>query len=115
MIIIAGTIEVDPELRDEALIRARPHIDGARAQAGCEAYTWAVDPDVPGRIEVFERWSGESELAAHFDGPHYEAMLAALGAAGLRSVDVSKYRVDLREPVYDPQNRPRADFFTEGA
>jgi hypothetical protein len=26
---------------------------------------------------------------------------------------VSKFKVALEEPVYDPQGRPRADFFTE--
>lgn len=113
MIIIAGTIELDPERRDEALTKAQPHIDGALGQAGCEAYTWAADHDSQGRVEVFERWSGESELAAHFEGPHYKAMLATLGGFGLRGVDVSKYRVDLREPVYDADNKPRADFFTD--
>lgn len=115
MIIIAGTIEIDPEQREVALAAAQPHIDGALTQEGCEAYTWAADLNAPGRIEVFERWRSEAELAAHFAGPHYIAMLQTLGGHGLRSANVSKYRVDLCEPVYDSNNTPRADFFTEGA
>lgn len=112
MIIIAGTIELDPERRDEALTTAQPFIDGALTQDGCEAYTWSADLNSPGRVEVFERWTREADLAAHFAGPHYLAMLKALGAFGLRSSDVSKYRVAHREPVYDSANKPRADFFT---
>ncbi len=112
MIVIAGTIEIDPAQREIALGKAQPHIDGALTQPGCEAYTWAADLNSPGRIEVFERWTSEADLAAHFEGTHYKSMLATLGAHGLRSADVSKYRVDLREPVYDGDNKPRADFFT---
>lgn len=113
MIIIAGTIELEPARRDEALTTAKPFIDGALTQEGCEAYTWCADLSSPGRVEVFERWTREADLAAHFTGPHYLAMLKALGAFGLKSFDVSKYRVDHREPVYDSENKPRADFFTK--
>jgi len=112
MIVIAGTIEIDPARREEALANAQPYIDGALTQPGCEAYTWAADLNSPGRVEVFERWTSEADLRAHFDGPHYKAMLVHMGSHGLKSADVSKYRVDLREPVYDPANKPRADFFT---
>ncbi|MBW2395945.1 MAG: antibiotic biosynthesis monooxygenase [Deltaproteobacteria bacterium] len=113
MIIIAGTIELDPTRRDTALTTAKPYIDGALTQDGCEAYTWSADLSSPGRVEVFERWTSEADLAAHFAGPHYHAMLKALGAFGLKSSEVSKYRVDHREPVYDSDGKPRADFFTE--
>ncbi|HIF93176.1 MAG TPA: hypothetical protein EYQ60_08640 [Myxococcales bacterium] len=90
VIIIAGTIELDPERRDEALVSAEPCITGALTQAGCEAYTWTADLNSPGRVEVFECWTGESDLAAHFNGPHYLAMLKALGGFGLKSSDVLK-------------------------
>ena len=113
MIIIAGNMDVDPEQRDKALTASKPYIDGALTQKGCEAYTWAADLNTPGRIHVFERWTDEASLAAHFTGPHYLAMLKSLGGCGLRRSDVSKYRVDLSEPVYDPDNKPRADFFTD--
>ena len=114
MIIIAGTIEIDPDQREAALAAGQPHIEGALTQDGCEAYTWAAD-HVPGRVQVFERWTGEEQLAAHFRGPHYLAMLQTMGAHGLIRADVSKYRSDHREPVYDPSGKPRADFFTEKA
>jgi len=61
---------------------------------------------------VFEAWADEAALSAHFAGSWYKGMLATLGAHGLRGADVAKYRSDLREPVYDPTGRPRADFFS---
>ena len=39
-------------------------------------------------------------------------MLGLLGKYGAENAEVSKYRIDLEEPVYDPEGNPRADFFT---
>ena len=113
MIIIAGTVDVDPDKREEALVAACPHMENTRAQKGCIDYVWSADPLVAGRIYVFERWEDQECLQAHFDGPHYLAMRNTIAAHGLRGADVSKYRPAIYEPVYDPTGTPRADFFTE--
>lgn len=113
MIIIAGTVEVDPEQRDQALEAGCPHMEATRAQAGCIDYVWSADLLVPGRIYVYERWESEEALRAHFEGPHYLAMRNTIGAHGLRGADVSKYRPEIQEPVYDETGTPRADFFSK--
>ncbi|MDJ0851985.1 MAG: putative quinol monooxygenase [Myxococcota bacterium] len=112
-IIIAGSVDVDPEKRDAAVVAAAPLLEPTREQDGCIAYVWCADPTEKGRIWVYERWRDEPSLAAHLAGPHYRGMLATIGAHGLRGVDVAKHRVALSEPVYDDQGKPRADFFTE--
>ncbi len=115
MILISGTVDVDPDRRDAALEAGRPHMEATRAWKGCLDYVWSADPLVPGRIYVYERWESAAELASHFEGPHYLAMRNMIAAHGLRGVDVLKHRVDLSEPVYDPKGRPRADFYSEEA
>ena len=115
MILIAGTVDVDPERRDDALRAGRAHVEATRRQPGCLDYVWSADALRPGRIYVFERWADQASLAAHFAGPHYLAMRDTVAAHGIRGVDVSKYRPDRVEPVYDPSGTPRADFFTEGS
>lgn len=112
MIIIAGTVDVDPGQRDAALAAGREHEAATRRQQGCLDYSWMPDGHDPGRIYVFERWLDEASLAAHFNGPLYRAMRETMARHGLRGADVLKYRIDLAEPVYDPSGRPRADFFT---
>jgi quinol monooxygenase YgiN len=112
VIIVAGNVDFDPARRDAALQAAAPLLAPTRAQRGCLAYSWSADPVEPGRVHVFEAWSDEAALASHFGGELYKGMLAVLGAHGLRGADVAKYRADLREPVYDPNGRPRADFFS---
>lgn len=114
MIIIAGTVDVDPQQRDAALEAGRPHMEATRKFAGCLDYVWSADPLVPGRIYVFERWDSTETLAAHFEGPYYLAMRDTIAAHGIRGADVLKYRGDGRERVYDETGKPRADFFTTG-
>ncbi len=113
VIIIAGTVDVDPDKRDAALEAGLPHMEATRAWKGCLDYTWSADGLIPGRIQVYERWESQEDLAAHFEGPHYLNMRNSIAAHGMRGADVSKFRIDLQEPVYDPTMTPRADFFTE--
>jgi quinol monooxygenase YgiN len=111
IVIIAGTVDVDPERRDEALVAGKPHMQATRAQSGCLDYVWSADLLVPGRIYVYERWADQKSLAAHLAGPHYLAMRDTIAAHGLTGADVSKYRPDLIGAVYDPTGVARADFF----
>ncbi len=112
MIIIAGTLDFAPEERDAAVEAARELSARTRELAGCLDYVWTPDPAVPGRMYVFERWEDEASLAAHFEGPLYWEMRKTIGQFNRLSVDISKYRIDLQEPVYDREGKARADFFT---
>ena len=111
VIIIAGTVDVDPEQRDAALVAGKPHMEATRAQKGCLDYVWSADGLVSGRIYVFERWQDTESLAAHLSGPHYLAMRDTIGAHGLRGADVWKYTPELIGAVYDKTGVARADFF----
>jgi quinol monooxygenase YgiN len=111
-ILIAGTVEMSPQDRDNALADAAALMAETRSQPGCVDYVWSADPTSDKRIYVFENWETTEDLAAHLTGPYYSRMLALLGKYGALNARVSKFRVDLEEPVYDPQGKPRADFFT---
>jgi len=111
-VIIAGHMKIDPARRAAALEAGRAQIDGALTEPGCEAYVWTADPYSDDVLHVFEQWTDEATLADHLAGPWYRGMLEVLGAHGISEADVKKHRVVLSEPVYDPDGRPRADFFT---
>ena len=113
VIIIAGTVDVDPEQRDAALEAARVHQEATRKNPGCLDYVWSADLLTPGRIYVFERWASREALEEHFASPHFPAMRDAIAAHGIRGLDVAKYKIALSEGVYDPTGQPRADFFSE--
>lgn len=112
MIILAGWVDVDPEQREAALEAGSVHMRATRQLEGCLDYVWSADPLTPGRIVIFERWESRENLENHFASPHYPAMRDTISSFGLRGLDVSKYRITLQEPVYDPSGQPRADFFT---
>ena len=111
-VVISGEIDLDPAARDQALRDAVPLIAAALAEKGCVHYAWSADLSRPGRVNVFEEWETEADLAFHLSAEPYLKMAGNLAAVGITSAATRKYRVDLIEPVYDPDGKPRADFFT---
>jgi len=111
-VLINGSVHLPPGDREKALAETAALVVATREQRGCRHYVWSVDPTSDTRLYVYENWDSVEDLAAHLAGPCYRDMLAALGKYGVYDVAVSKFRVDLEEPVYDPEGRPRADFFT---
>lgn len=111
-VLIAGTVDILDGDRDKALAEAADLMAATRSQDGCKHYVWSADPTSDTRVYVYEYWESVESLAAHLAGPYYAQMLGLLGQYKTDNTDVSKFRVDLEEPVYDPEGRPRADFFT---
>lgn len=114
-IIIAGTIDFDPEQAERAIVEGREYIAASLKEEGCIYYAWTLDPLLPGRVYVFEEWTSQSALEGHFNDTSYWSMRDHLANYGLRASDVKKYRCDLSEQVYDDEGKPRADFFTGSA
>lgn len=111
-ILIAGTIDIPGGKRQEALEATAALVEETRTQVGCEHYVWSADPTSDCRVYVYENWQSTEDLANHLAGQYYAKMLGMLGQYGVENAEVSKFRVDLEEPVYDPEGKPRADFFT---
>jgi quinol monooxygenase YgiN len=111
-VIIAGTLHFPDGTREQALADTASLVLETRTQTGCLHYVWSADPTSSTCVYVYEKWASVPDLAAHLAGPYYRGMLGKLGQLGVYDIDISKYRIDLEEPVYDPQGNPRADFFT---
>jgi quinol monooxygenase YgiN len=110
MIIIAGTIRIDPDQRAAALAAGESHVRAARRQPGCLAYDWSADPYEDDKITVHELWRDAESLRAHFAGDAYRLMRETIGAHGLRGADVEKYEIARRGPVYDATGTATPDF-----
>src|SRR3954468_24774356 len=69
MLIIAGTITVDPADRDRFLASRRETVAKARAMKGCLEYAFSGDAVDPACVRLFERWETQENvdawLAAH--------------------------------------------------
>ena len=112
-IIITATFDVDPKELDDLMAKCKPLIDGALEEDGCQDYSWTLDPYVPGRIWVMERWESEESLKKHFEDEWYKNMGATLNEVGLLNAFSAKSKIVKQEPVYDDSGTPRADFFSE--
>ncbi len=112
-VLIAGTIDIAADKRDPALADAAALMAETRSQPGCVHYVWSADPTSTTRVYVYENWETTEDLAAHLAGTYYAQMLGLLGKYGVSNAEVSKFKIALEEPVYDPEGKPRADFFTE--
>ena len=71
MVIVVGTIQVDPARRDEFLAEQAEDFAAGRAEPGCLEYGLLIDPEQPDRVRLLERWA---------DVPSFEAHLQALTA-----------------------------------
>lgn len=93
MLIVAGTIEVDPDHRDAMLAAVAPMVTATRAERGCRAYAFSPDPDDPGLVRLFELWDDQAALDAHFASDHMAAWQETAAGLPIRGRDISKYLV----------------------
>ncbi len=112
-VLINGTVEIDAANRDKALAECADLMTETRNQEGCLHYVWSADPTSNTRIYVFEKWASSESLCKHLANTYYQRMLTHMGGYGVHNVEVSKYKVAIEEPVYDPEGKARGDFFTE--
>ncbi|MGQ0836970.1 putative quinol monooxygenase [Actinokineospora sp.] len=93
MIIVSGWLKVDPAARAGYLDECRTVMEQARAAAGCHDFTLSADLLEPGRVNIYERWETDEELALfRGSGPDSAQTAQILDAS------VAKYRISATEP-----------------
>ena len=93
MLVIAGTLHIDPEKRDSAIAAAVEMMDATRREAGCAAYTFSADVQDPGAFHLFEQWESQAALDAHFASPHMAKFQGLVGGFGVRGMKVQRYEI----------------------
>ncbi len=89
MILVAGSLFVDPVGREGYLTGCRDVVEQARAAEGCLDFALSADLVDPRRINVFERWADEEALLNfRGSGPSDEQNSA------IRDADVREFRID---------------------
>jgi quinol monooxygenase YgiN len=88
MIIVAGSLIVDPQQRGDYLDGCVAVVEAARQAPGC--LDFAVSPDLldAARINVFERWESEADLESFRGSGPDDGQLASL-----RDIRVAEYRL----------------------
>lgn len=79
MLIIAGTITIDPGTYGEFIGHAQSMMEASRAEDGCHAYVFTQDSQDPATIHLYELWEDSDALAAHAASEHMAQWREAAG------------------------------------
>jgi quinol monooxygenase YgiN len=88
MLIIAGHLIVDLADRDRYVADCAVAVEQARRASGCLDFALTADPVDPARVNVYERWESDTELA-NFRGSGPDTATQAR----ILSAEVHKYRI----------------------
>jgi quinol monooxygenase YgiN len=93
MLVIAGTISIDPEKRESAIAAAIEMMEETLKEKGCISYTFSADLSEPGDFRIFEEWESQEALDAHFKAPHMARFQAQMGGFGVKGMQVQRYEI----------------------
>jgi quinol monooxygenase YgiN len=77
-VMVTGWIDFAPEHRAEALRHFAAVVAESRREPGCIDYAFLPDPDLPGRVRVFEHWDSDASLTEHLTLPHVLQLRTAI-------------------------------------
>ena len=93
MVIVAGSLRVDPDQRAAYLAGCDEVVETARRTRGCLDFAISADSTDPGRINIFERWDSQSAVEAfRGDGVGDDQSRAILSAA-VAEYDIADVRI----------------------
>ena len=96
MIIVSGTIVIDPEKVPRALELTLPLMAATRAEPGNLSYGFYAHLDDPGRYQLYEEWEDEAALDAHSASEHLATFFAAIGELDVSHVELYRHEVTSR-------------------
>ena len=88
MIIVSGTVKVEPGALEKVRDDMEANILATRAEEGCIYYSYGVDVLDPNTIIILEYWESWEALQNHATQPHMAVWGKALSAAGVVSRDL---------------------------
>ncbi|MCA9971373.1 MAG: antibiotic biosynthesis monooxygenase [Anaerolineales bacterium] len=97
MIVIAGTVRIDVARRDEALALAQWISDASETEPGCLGYRIYADLADPATLFIFEQWTDEAALQAHFETEHLRQFQARLPEFVVGPMSIERFDVLRRE------------------
>lgn len=93
MIIVSGTLTIDPAKIDRAKELTSTLVAATLQEAGCAQYGYWQSLEQPGVIRVFEQWADEDALNTHMGTPHMAEFMGSVGELGITAVDIIRYEV----------------------
>jgi quinol monooxygenase YgiN len=98
-VIVTGWIDFDPADRAEALRAFSVVVATSREEPGCIDYVFSPDPDLPGRVRVFEHWVSDAALTEHLTLPHVQELRAAIAGLTRTGRAMTHHTVAVSRPM----------------
>ena len=99
MVVIGGTIRIDPANLDKAVVAAKKMMTETKKEPGCVEYNFSLDLEDKSLVWLFEEWETEEALIKHFETPHMAEFMQALPTLGIQGMDVHRYDATAKGPV----------------
>jgi quinol monooxygenase YgiN len=98
-VVVAGWIDFDPADRDAALDAFAVVVAASREEPGCIDYAFTPDPDLPGRVRVFEHWVSDAALTEHLTLPHVQALRGEIAGLTRTGRQMTHHTVAVSRPM----------------
>ncbi len=99
MLVIAGTIRIDPANRAAIMAAAVEIMEETRAEEGCLSYTFSADLSEDGLFLIFEEWESQEALDTHFRTPHMAKFQSEMAGFGVKEMRVKRYEIASVAPL----------------
>lgn len=99
MIVIAGTVKVREDRREQAVAAALRLAEATRREPGCIDYRFSSDLADPTVFLIFEEWESEEALAKHFRTEHLQAFRAEMPGLVAEAPAIRRYVVESAGPL----------------
>lgn len=93
MIVVAGSIPINPEKQEEAKANLKTMMDATHQEEGCITYQFLFNPWNAGEVHVFEEWETQEALDAHGKSEHMAAFRKELPNFVTGSGNIKRYVV----------------------
>jgi len=93
MLVIAGRVKVNSEMRDEAARAALKMAKATQGEPGCKSYGFFADLEDPNTFLIFEEWESDEALMKHFQTPHMAEFNAAVPRFLAAAPSINRYEV----------------------
>ena len=94
MILVAGAVQVKPEMRDAAIQTALKMAQATQAETGCITYKFYADLEDATTFFIFEAWESEEALTQHFQTEHMAEFRQHLPGLLAGEMDVKRYDIE---------------------
>ena len=97
MIIITGSVALDPAQRAEAIRLGCEHSARSRKEDGCIAHNCYIDAEDANRMHFFEQWRDIGAVKAHFAVPESGNFVREIAGMARLAPEITIYSAELVE------------------